>query len=348
MVNRKPLYYNNKHLSKIEDINHFIDENGKTKSDLFNNKGALLVLKNTHPPEKIFHIPVYTYVEDIHKHMVLPVIDREKNVSEMDEQKRKQKHHKKIESVLGRTALRLYEQTAPSIDTILNTPTLTHKDFSTAAEIVGETIKQDHYNLHAVIQSLRTIDTYTYNHCFSVYLLTVRALQHFRQYINDNEFWDAFKQDFGKINFNIDSLKRYGVAALLHDYGKTLIPPEILNKPGSLTAEEFEVMKKHPRLGVEALVHLNIDEPNILEIVGNHHPQYLTFRERGQSPLVQIVNIVDIYDACRSVRPYKQPFSLEETYSILKSEKVKNHWDPFIFNIIINEVLPEFEKRRMQ
>ena len=68
--------FDGKELSKINDIHLFLDESGITKSDLFNNKGALLVLKGKTPPEKIFKMPVYTYIESIYKNANIPNNDK--------------------------------------------------------------------------------------------------------------------------------------------------------------------------------------------------------------------------------------------------------------------------------
>jgi len=101
---------------------------------------------------------------------------------------------------------------------------------------------------------------------------------------------------------------------LVHDIGKTLIPRDILNKPGLLTPEEYEEVKKHPIFGANALARVE-DLAEIAEGVRFHHERwdgngYPEGRKEEDSPLLaRILSIVDAYEAMTSDRPYRQALS---------------------------------------
>ena len=188
--------------------------------------------------------------------------------------------------------------------------------------------------------------TYTYDHSLSVYTVMIQRLKTFMEYQNEDRFWDTFKQQCVKVNFSPANLRKYSLAALLHDLGKTLIPPSILNKPGRLSEEEFGVMKKHPAAGLILLKKAGIEDREILQVVGNHHPSYPSFSGEEQNPIITITTIIDMYDALRSKRVYKDPLDWETTKRILKEEQGKQLWDPFIFSVLTERVFEDLEKDR--
>lgn len=113
-------------------------------------------------------------------------------------------------------------------------------------------------------------------------------------------------------------------AALLHDIGKIGIPSSILNKPGKLTDEEFEVIKSHPAIGYEILKDIDFLKRSAL-IVFQHHeridgkgyPRGLTNDELDN--LTKIITVADAYDAMTSARPYRtNPLSHEKAMAILE------------------------------
>ncbi len=107
-----------------------------------------------------------------------------------------------------------------------------------------------------------------------------------------------------------ETIKLMGTAGILHDIGKVFIPHEILTKPGPLTAEEFEQIKKHPILGYNLLLEHDWVSPAIAEAVLKHHerldgsgyPLGLTGDRIGF--MARVVMVVDIYDAITSERIY--------------------------------------------
>ncbi|GGJ52973.1 HD domain-containing phosphohydrolase [Deinococcus roseus] len=114
-----------------------------------------------------------------------------------------------------------------------------------------------------------------------------------------------------------DALDALRWGAYLHDTGKIAISDHILLKPGRLTPEEFEAVKKHSEIGFEMLKHIPSLPTSTLEVILHHHEKWdgggYPRGLRGHSiPLAaRIFTVVDVYDALISRRPYKEPFSHE-------------------------------------
>ena len=108
-----------------------------------------------------------------------------------------------------------------------------------------------------------------------------------------------------------EQVNRASVAAALHDVGKIDIPESILQKPGKLTPEEFEVMKTHTTLGHERLLALGEDDKLVLELVRHHHERFdgSGYPDAlGGDAIAQAAryfSVVDSFDALTSVRPYR-------------------------------------------
>ena len=127
----------------------------------------------------------------------------------------------------------------------------------------------------------------------------------------------------------------------LHDIGKVGIPDSILLKPGKLTAEEFEFMKKHTTFGVDALKSEESEPVNISfiktasELIGTHHEKYdgsgypngLSGKEIPLSG--RLMAIIDVYDALVSARVYKSAYSHAAAMQII-AEGRGHHFDPEI------------------
>lgn len=112
------------------------------------------------------------------------------------------------------------------------------------------------------------------------------------------------------------------IGALLHDIGKVGVPDAILLKPGKLTAEEWEVMEKHDRIGIE-IIRASFDCPELTTIVANHHAFYGMSKNGlpvGEKIPVaaRILAIADAYDSITSDRIYRKGRSPEEAFAELK------------------------------
>lgn len=144
-------------------------------------------------------------------------------------------------------------------------------------------------------------------------------------------------------------------ASALHDIGKVAIKDSILLKPGKLLPEEFEVMKTHTTIGKEYLSKALAKAPGNkylkvgMDIAGNHHEKwdgsgYPAGLSGEAIPLsARIMALVDVYDALRSKRVYKEPFSREKSVSII-IEGRGWHFDPQLVDIFL-ENEEEFDSR---
>lgn len=128
-------------------------------------------------------------------------------------------------------------------------------------------------------------------------------------------------------------------AAPMHDIGKIGIPDRIMLKPGKLTDEEFEEMKKHPEIGAEILGESDSDLIELAKIVAmTHHEKwdgsgYPKQLKGEEIPIVgRIVALADVFDALTSERPYKHAWPVEEAVDFIKSQKGK-HFDPELVDI---------------
>lgn len=170
-----------------------------------------------------------------------------------------------------------------------------------------------------------------------------------RRLAQDSEYMDRIDESY------IDNLWK---AAPLHDIGKIKIPDAILQKPGKLTAEEFEIMKMHAAEG-GAIVNETmgeIEEPEYLEILhdmakyhhekwdGSGYPEGLSGEE---IPLcARIMAIADVFDALVSKRCYKAAMTMDEAYKIIE-ESSGTHFDPVIAGVFL-DLRPVVEEYVMQ
>jgi putative nucleotidyltransferase with HDIG domain len=128
-------------------------------------------------------------------------------------------------------------------------------------------------------------------------------------------------------------------ASLLHDMGKLAIPEHILNKPGKLTAEEFDIMKFHSSVGAEILAAVEFPYP-VVPIVRHHHENwdgtgYPDELSGTDIPLgARILSVVDCFDALTSDRPYRDRLSDTEAIEILQSRR-GTMYDPLIVDAFL-------------
>jgi HD-GYP domain-containing protein (c-di-GMP phosphodiesterase class II) len=132
------------------------------------------------------------------------------------------------------------------------------------------------------------------------------------------------------------------MGAFLHDVGKTSVPIEVLNKPGKLTEEEFEQMKRHTVIG-DAIISETPFPWDIRPIVRNHHEKwdgtgYPDQLKGEEIPLTaRILCVADVYDALTSARSYRRALSHEEAVEIMRKESGTT-LDPTLFAVFL-EVL---------
>ena len=144
---------------------------------------------------------------------------------------------------------------------------------------------------------------------------------------------------------SVVALRRGG---FLHDLGKIAIPDEILKKGSNLTAGEWEIMKQHPLIGE------NICQPLkslrlVLPIIRNHHEHsdgsgYPDGLKKQDIPLLaRILQVADVYDALRTVRPYKAALSHDQAAATMREEAKSGLWD----EILVNEFFFMLQKQQL-
>jgi putative nucleotidyltransferase with HDIG domain len=127
----------------------------------------------------------------------------------------------------------------------------------------------------------------------------------------------------------------FRVGALLHDVGKIAVSPDILNKPGRLTSEEWALMRSHPEAGVELLRGIEFPE-DVLPIVLHHHEKWdgtgYPHGLAGEAIPVsaRILGIADVYDALTTDRSYKPGMPHHEAVATMR-EGSGTHFDPVLF-----------------
>lgn len=130
-------------------------------------------------------------------------------------------------------------------------------------------------------------------------------------------------------------------AAYLHDIGKVLIPPEILNKNAKLDETETKIMHKHSELGYELLKNTNLDKTT-LNLIRNHHQNakkngYPFVNNDFRADLnLQILTMADKYSALTEKRSYKDAFTPQEALTIIYQDVKDGKLHPFIFKALVN------------
>ncbi len=169
---------------------------------------------------------------------------------------------------------------------------------------------------------LKTRDDYSYMHSVAVCALMVAL---------------ARQAGLGE-----DACREAGVAGLMHDIGKAVMPLDVLNKPGRLTDEEFDIIRTHPERGHDLLKGGDGITEVMLDVVLHHHermdgtgyPRKLAGEQI--SPLARMGAICDVYDAITSNRPYKQGWDPAE--SIAQMASWKGHFDPALFALFVQSL----------
>jgi putative two-component system response regulator len=178
----------------------------------------------------------------------------------------------------------------------------------------------------------------------------IERIQSYLKFMLDQMIEEGLYQEETS-NWDLDFLVS---SAQLHDVGKIRISEQILSKPGKLTPEEFEEIKKHTTHGVKLIERIteSTREHTFLEhakiIAGSHHEKwdgsgYPQGLAGAAIPLQgRLMAIADVYDALITVRPYKQPVSPEEAERII-IEGGGTHFDPALVEIF-KTVAPKFAK----
>jgi HD-GYP domain-containing protein (c-di-GMP phosphodiesterase class II) len=133
-----------------------------------------------------------------------------------------------------------------------------------------------------------------------------------------------------------------GLAGLMHDVGKAVMPLEVLNKPGKLTDAEYQVIRSHPERGHALLLEGRGATLEMLDVVLHHHERIdgtgYPGRISGEAftRLARMGAICDVYDAITSNRPYKAGW--DPAQSITRMAGWKGHFDPDLFSAFVQSL----------
>lgn len=181
---------------------------------------------------------------------------------------------------------------------------------------VGRTLEANQY-----LGRLRVHDAFTYDHTMDVAIISMALAK--QAGLGDTEVHEV------------------GLAALLHDLGKLMVPAQIMFKPGRLTEREFKVMKEHPALGYNVLKHeLKLPEALCLPAL-EHQEQYggggYPYNKQGTQIHLysHIIKVADVFDALVSKRPYKQPIPTRVALGIMLKDGVKS-FEPTLLATLVN------------
>jgi putative two-component system response regulator len=136
-----------------------------------------------------------------------------------------------------------------------------------------------------------------------------------------------------------EDCERMKVAGLLHDIGKIGVPERVINKPGHLTADEFDTIMTHPASGERICRPLRTVH-NVLPMIRFHHERYdghgyPDHLKGEQIPLgARILSLADAFDALTSDRSYRKRLPPPAALEILARETVEGHWDPAIYSAL--------------
>uniref|UniRef100_A0A7C4AJ34 HD-GYP domain-containing protein n=1 Tax=Thermodesulfovibrio aggregans TaxID=86166 RepID=A0A7C4AJ34_9BACT len=192
------------------------------------------------------------------------------------------------------------------------------KKIETAVNNIIENILDDPNSIYGLL-TLKGHDYYTYTHCVNVGVLSIGlGIQ---------------------IKLNRDDIFKLGMGAILHDIGKSQIPPEILNKQGKLNTTEYNIIKQHVLLGYDILkVHKEIPGESFTAVLQHHERlsgKGYPFGIKGIEIKLfgRISAIADCYDALTTRRPYRESLTPYFALSILVREK--DDHDPAILKSFI-------------
>ncbi len=194
---------------------------------------------------------------------------------------------------------------------------------SMISELIDEMLSKRDLNLNLL--ELKMFDNYTYFHSVNVAIISLAIAYH--------------------LKMNKADLLTVGTAALLHDIGKICVGTEILNKPGKLTEEEYEIMKTHSKKGYDILSNGNNLSVKATVSVLSHHEHYdgsgYPNGLAGENILLfgRIICIADVYDALTSDRPYRKGCSVLEAIEYIMANS-GSLFDPELVTLFVSKINP--------
>jgi HD-GYP domain-containing protein (c-di-GMP phosphodiesterase class II) len=199
--------------------------------------------------------------------------------------------------------------------------------FSGLYEAVSGIIDQILSNEGAIdnLTTLKSFDEYTFQHSVNACIISVLMGK--------------------KLRFSKNSLMNLGIASILHDIGKIAVPYEIINKPSTLTNEEYDLVKEHPRLGRDMVIESKIFPPEVALAIYQHHERpdgrgYLENKSNEELHIyAKIIALADVYDAITSKRSYKNAMPTFEAYECIMTG-MGTQFDSEITAVFLKNIAP--------
>lgn len=169
---------------------------------------------------------------------------------------------------------------------------------------------------------LKSADEYTYLHSVAVCALMVSVSR--------------------QLGCDEGAVREAGLAGLMHDLGKAMMPMAVLNKPGRLTDAEFEIIRTHPRRGHDLLREAGQASDEVLDVCLHHHEKIdgSGYPERLAGDRISLVAkmgaVCDVYDAITSNRPYKVGWDPGE--SLRRMAQWQGHFEPTVFQAFVKTI----------
>ncbi|MGZ8440197.1 MAG: HD-GYP domain-containing protein [Candidatus Deferrimicrobiaceae bacterium] len=186
-------------------------------------------------------------------------------------------------------------------------------------------IRQDAQLFHRLMQ-MQAHDDYTVTHSLNVSAIVMAQA--------------------ASLDLPENQIQEIGLAAMLHDVGKEMVPSAILQKPGKIDPSEFATMAQHPVLGAKALRKMDCGSDLPVIVSFEHHMKYdgsgyPKIPSWGRlHPVSYMTQIADVYDALRTYRPYRDSLDMKTTLSIMEKGR-GTEFEPNLFDNFLRSVLAD-------
>ena len=219
-----------------------------------------------------------------------------------------------------------------AFDNYQSTHTLAPKELMTEMlEILNEQ-KFNTIELFDMLHNIKTIEDSIYAHCLNVaYIARVIGK------------WMKLDHDL------VDDLT---IAGLFHDIGKTLIPKDILDKPGKLTPQEYEIVKMHSKMGYDLLISSGLNA-RILNAILNHHERcdgsgYPNGIDSSRiDDFTMIIAVADVYDAMTSARSYRHSLCPFKVIANFEDEGLQKY-RPSVILTFLSKIANSYQNNRVR
>ncbi|MBQ1871339.1 MAG: HD-GYP domain-containing protein [Lachnospiraceae bacterium] len=198
-------------------------------------------------------------------------------------------------------------------------------------EILNEQ-KFNTIELFDMLHNIKTVEDSIYAHCINVaYIARVIGK------------WMKFDHDI------VDDLT---IAGLFHDIGKTLIPKDILDKPGKLTPQEYEIVKMHSKMGYDLLISSGLNA-RILNAILNHHERcdgsgYPNGIDGSKiDDFTMIIAVADVYDAMTSARSYRHSLCPFKVIANFEDEGLQKY-RPSVILTFLSKIANSYQNNRVR